>query len=229
MPKPIQFALMFICLSALLLTAAVPERLLAASYDTGLIFQDALASNWNSGGSWGSQVDLLSQVAHTGSASISVTSTAAYSGLGLKHPGLADIGYTHIRLFLNGGAVGGQHLSVYLVTAAGAGPKFDIPSLAANIWTEYKISLQTLGAVNATVTALVVMNQANQPEPTFYLDDIALISGAEPGNPLLENGFVHPNALVAGDLSGIVVRVSVSDPQGLGDITSVALLTSGMN
>jgi hypothetical protein len=191
-----------------------------------VIYDDALAVGW-ADWSWGATINLgATTPVHGGTNSIAVTYTGGWQGLYLAHPGVSSLGFTKLRFFAHGGSVGGQRFQVYAYRASGggsAGPAISVASLAANTWTEIQISLTDLDAANTDVTGLVWQERTGGSQPTFYIDDIALIGDESPDGPTLSNGLLLRSAAPADGFTGVVVRVQVGDPQGLSDIASVTL------
>ena len=213
----------FACLVTLLVVLSLSSPVHAASQ---AIYDDALAVGW-ADWSWAS-VDLsASAPVHGGSQSVAVTYTGGWQGLYLAHPGLSTLGFTGLRFFAHGGGSGGQLLQVYATHAGGIdGPEVPIPALAASAWTEIQIPLTDLGAADTDITGLVWQDRSGNSQPTFYIDDIALVSDEDPDAPALSNAELLRSAALADGMSGVVVRVQVSDPQGLADIAGVNLNSS---
>ena len=115
--------------------------------------------------------------------SISATITSAYGGIQLYHAPMTNTAYASISFWLNGGADGGQHLQMYghlgrrwrrLQSA-----RYSLNTPLANTWQQYTVPLSALGVANATnFTGFAIQDSAGSAEPTFYLDDIQLVSAA---------------------------------------------------
>jgi hypothetical protein len=207
----------------ILVLLALPGLSQAASQ---IIYDDDLATGW-SDWSWAS-VDLAAtSPVYSGSHSIAVTYTAGWQGLSLYYPGLVTTGFTHLRFFIHGGGAGGQVLRVYAIRASDSagshGPEVAVSPPAANSWTEVQIPLTDLGAANTTIVRLVWLDYSGGAQPTFYIDDISLVSDQHPDGPVLGDSKLLRGVVPADGSSGVVVRVQVSDPQGSADIASVTL------
>jgi hypothetical protein len=128
--------------------------------------------------------------------SISATITNAYGGIGLYHSPLADTNYASISFWLNGGADGEQQLQMYgLLGADGEGQsaRYPLDTPQANTWTQYTVQLSALGVANVTnFSGFVIQDDAGTAEPTFYLDDIELVSGTAPSVTLLSVNASQP-------------------------------------
>ena len=194
------------------------------------IYDDALAAGW-ADWSWASVNLSATAPVHSGSRSIAVTYTGGWQGLYLAHPGLSTLGFSRLRFFAHGGSSGGQLIQVYAIRAGdtgGHGPEVPLAPLSAHTWTEIQIPLTELGAANTDITGLVWQERSGNSQPTFYLDDIALMSDQDPNGPVLSNGLLLRSAAPADGVTGVVVRVQVSDPQGLADIAGVSLNASAL-
>jgi hypothetical protein len=197
------------------------------------IYADALAAGW-ANWSWGATVNLAATTpVHGGSHSIAVTYTGGWQGLYLAYPGgQSTQGYTKLRFYAHGGSGGGQLMQVYAVRASDGdgshGPTVPVAALAASTWTEIQIPLANLGAANTDITGLTWQDRSGHSQPTFYLDDIALVADEDPDGPVLSNGVLIRSAAPADGATGVVVRVQVSDPQTLDDIAEVNLNASAL-
>jgi hypothetical protein len=155
-----------------------------------IIYSNSLQNgfaNW----SWSSTIDFsaTSPVRTGDSDSISVTSQG-YAALYLNANGTTELNgsqYTNLALWLNGGASGGQVLSVdAILGTANQSATVKVGPLAANTWTQYTISTAALGVANATgLTGFWFQNTSGSAIPTYYVADIELIAGpaASPGAP----------------------------------------------
>jgi hypothetical protein len=218
--RPLISALLLTCL----LSAIAIPRQRAAALQTD-VYVDGLAPGWLNW-SW-AQVDLANaSPVHAGTASIRV-SFGAWQGLYLATPGFSTLGFDEIRFFVHGGAAGGQHMNLYLYLASAGGeiegPSLAVPVPLANAWSEVRLPLADLGGQNATVTGIVWQDSSGGSQPDFYLDDIAFASNTDPNAPQLSDASLITRAIPAGGAHGAIVRVRVSDPQGLGDLASVIL------
>jgi hypothetical protein len=95
--------------------------------------------------------------------------------------------YASLSFWLHGGSSGGQQLQVYGLLDAGGSQNqaqsarynLNSPAPAANTWQQYTIPLSALGVANqANFTGFVIQDSAGTAEPTFYLDDISLVTNA---------------------------------------------------
>ena len=211
------------CLVGVNLSASAGVSAASGAVD---IYTDALAQGWDNW-SW-TTVDLQSTAqVHSGSYSIAVT-YGAWSGLQLHYPEISTVGATYLRFFIHGGATGGQQLNVYARHVVNGveenGPSVAVSPLPVpNSWSEVHIPLTDLGVANSTLTGLVWQGSTGGAQPTLYLDDIALAADVSPDGPSLSAGYLVPRGVPADGATQAVVRVTVSDPQGLADVASVSL------
>jgi hypothetical protein len=150
-----------------------------------VIYDDALENGFQNWG-WAVLNYVNTSPVHSGSDSISVTITNGYIGIQIVNPTQVDsTPYTNITFWLNGGSSGGQHLQAYGLLdvtnnpATAQPPRVALANPTANTWTQYTVSLSSLGVANAAnFTGFVIQDSANSAEPTFYMDDITLVAGS---------------------------------------------------
>lgn len=213
-------ARILLCVALALAGLAAPaRRAYAAPRD---IYTDALAAGWDDW-SWATVNLQATSPVHSGTYSISIAGDA-WEGLYLHHSGVTTSGYTWLRFYAHGGGAGGQLLQVYATLTGGAsGPAVSLAPLPANVWTEVRVPLADLGAAATTLTGVVWQDRSGGTQPTYYVDDIALIADEDPNGPVLSAGTALPRAVPADGASQVVVRVNAADPQGLADIASVTV------
>ncbi|MGC9944719.1 MAG: hypothetical protein ABSE48_23095, partial [Verrucomicrobiota bacterium] len=149
-----------------------------------IIYDDALENGWQNWG-WATLNYTNTSPVHSGNYSISVTIASPWQGIQLYHPDQDSTPYTNISFWLNGGGSGGQKLQVYGLldsggTAnAGQNDYYQLPPLSANTWQQFNVPLSSLGvAGQVNFTGFVIQDSEGAVQPTFYLDDIALITNA---------------------------------------------------
>src|SRR5579859_3619670 len=176
-------------LSRLLLVLALPTVLLGLAFSVPwqpttaslTIYGDALGAGWNDW-SW----DPISRnlfnpsPVHSGSHSIAVTYTGGWSGLKLSRNGdqIDPSLYDTLRFWVHGGSSGGQQINVHLEDLSYDGGSLEITP-TANAWTEVNLPLAQLGGLSPIV-AVDWFNNTAGSQPTFYLDDIALVNTGLP-------------------------------------------------
>ena len=165
----------------LAVSLAAPAGSLAQNNLT--IYADSLTNGWQD---WSYTTRNLANTSpvHSGSDSISVTVTSAWGGLQLYHTDMTNTAYASISFWLNGGSSGGQQLQMYgnlgtPIVAQSA--RYYLNTPLANTWQQYTVPLSALGVANQTnFTGFAIQDSAGSSEPTFYLDDIQLVSAAAP-------------------------------------------------
>jgi hypothetical protein len=111
--------------------------------------------------------------------SVSVT-PIAYSYLYIANNAFDSSPYTNFSFYANGGATGGQVLSVVSEINGQYQPYYSLGwALPANQWTNVVVPLSALNAANSpAVTGFWIGNSTGNSMPTFYLDDIVLVAGS---------------------------------------------------
>jgi hypothetical protein len=218
-------------LTLLLLVALAPWlRAFPAHAAEHTIYEDAPGSGWQNF-SWAT-VDLAAATPARGAASIAVTygDTPPYQGLYLYHSDIATAPYSKLRFWLHGGTAGGQLIQVYVKSAVDGtdGPKVPVPPPPAGSWIEVTIPLEQLGAANTTIAGVTLQDRFGGAQPTFYVDDIALVEQVDPNGPTVSEGHVRPAAAPPDGITGVAVRARVADIQGLGDIAAVTVDASAL-
>ena len=145
-----------------------------------IIYDNALQNSW-ADWSWNAtrNFNYSGTYVHAGANSISITITNAWGALSLEHSGMDSSIYTNLTFWVNGGASGGQQLKIYAELTTGAQPGINLPTLAANTWQQLTFSLAALGVANQpNFTRFSIQDQSGAAEPTFYVDDISLITNA---------------------------------------------------
>lgn len=167
----------------------------------GLTFYgDALATGW-ANWSWGSAVNLANtNPVYGGTRSIAFTATQGWGGLYLRAgQAINTSGYTALTFAARATATG-QRYGVELRDNSNIRFRPSVPlanyggELVAGNWRLFTIPLADLGAVNALVTGMVVVDHSGGAQPAVYLDAIGLSGGAAPPAALT----VYGDALAAG-------------------------------
>jgi len=164
----------------LAISLAVPMVSVAQTNMT--IYADSLTNGWSDGSYTVTRNFANTSPVHSGSDSISATITGAYGGIQLNHSSMTATGFASISFWLNGGNSGGQQLQMYANLSTGTqSPRYHLAAPLINTWQQYTVFLSALGVANATnFTGFAIQDSAGSTEPTFYLDDIQLISATAP-------------------------------------------------
>ncbi len=145
------------------------------------VYTDSLQTGWEDWG-WATRNYANTTPVHSGSDSISVTA-GAWQGLQIYHPDMDSTPYASISFWLHGGASGGQHLQVYGLVHLGTtngfslSQRYSLASPPAGTWQQYSVPLSAIGVAGlANFNGFVIQDSVGAAEPTFYADDIALVS-----------------------------------------------------
>jgi hypothetical protein len=164
----------------LLLPAFLAALSIAARADQ-IVYDDALENSWQDWG-WATRSYTNTSPVHSGSDSISVTA-GAWQGLQIYHTDMDSTPYASINFWLNGGASGGQHLQVYGLVHFGTtngyslSQRFSLASPPVGTWQQYSVPLSAIGVAGlANFNGFVIQDSVGATEPTFYVDDISLVS-----------------------------------------------------
>jgi hypothetical protein len=146
-----------------------------------IVYDDALENSWQDWG-WATRSYTNTSPVHSGSDSISVTA-GAWQGLQIYHPDMDSTPYASIGFWLNGGAGGGQHLQVYGLVHLGTtngfslSQRYSLTLPPAGAWQQYSVPLSAIGVAGlANFNGFVIQDSVGAAEPTFYVDDISLVS-----------------------------------------------------
>ncbi|HTV41090.1 MAG TPA: glycoside hydrolase family 44 protein [Candidatus Sulfotelmatobacter sp.] len=185
-----------------------------------IIYDDALENGWQNWG-WAEINYANTSPVHSGSDSISVTIATNWSGIQIWHSDQDSTPYASINFWLNGGTSGGQRLQVYgLLDENGSqnyatSPRYALSPLPANGWQLYSVPLSQLDVADEpNFTGFVIQDALGETQPTFYVDDISLVSATNTAS----NG---TNAMVTVQINTLANRHAIS-PQ----IYGVAFATS---
>jgi beta-galactosidase len=150
-----------------------------------IIYSNSLQNGWVDD-SWAA-VDLANtQPVLSGfSNSISVFCTE-YGALYLSQYPSDSTPYTNLTFWLNGGATGGQVLTVTGTVDQVDQIAYTLPPLVANTWQEFTIPLSAIGVADQPdFDGIWIWNDTDATIPTFYVDDIYLVAG-QPTPPVRE-------------------------------------------
>lgn len=149
-----------------------------------IIYDDQLNAPWENW-SWDVTLDFShSTTVNNGAYALSVTFDKAWAALSLhtSQPHLIQ-DYSELRFWIHSGTQSGQVIDILLIDENGneAPQRYKIISLPGGGWHEYHVPLTSFGSANA-ITGFYWHDNSGQPQPTFYLDDITLVSysGLEP-------------------------------------------------
>src|SRR5579871_6185397 len=200
-----------------------------------IVFDDALESGWQNWCCATLNYANTSPV-HSGSASISVTIAPGYQGIQIWHPDMDSTPYASLTFWINGGSSGGQKLRVYGMLDAGGvqnqgqSASYSLPTLSANNWQQITIPLSTLGVAGMpNFTGFVIQDTTGAAQPTFYVDDIALVAS------VIVHGTNSPVALTVNaqsnrtPISPLIYGVAFASSNQLADLNFTLNRSGGNN
>jgi hypothetical protein len=113
--------------------------------------------------------------------SVSLSGTAWNVALSLHHPDFNATVYSNLVFWGNGDTNGGQVLQVSASFGTNSGPTVRLAALPTNAWSQYTVSLSSLGVANATnLNKITLQLTSYGTTNTFYLDQIQLTGNAAP-------------------------------------------------
>ena len=168
-----------------------------------IIYDDALENGWQNW-SWATVNLANASPVHSGSYSISVTANnnpTNWQALYLDISAMNTSGFTNLVFWVNGDS-GGQQVQVQGLLGSSAQSAVQIGPLPTNSWRQVTLSLSALGVANqANFTGFWLQAEGGSPVPTFYVDDISLVTNA------ISSG---TNALVAITVNALANRHAIS-------------------
>lgn len=144
-----------------------------------IVYTDSLLNGWESW-SWATTNPTNTSPIHSGSSSIGV-SADPWQALYLHHAPLDTSLYTNLTFWIYGGSIGGQQLLVQALRNGDAQPAVTLAPLTANSWQQITLSLASLGIANSpNMDGFWIQDRSGTTQPTFYVDDIALVAAPPP-------------------------------------------------
>ena len=201
--------------------------LIGAAQTSLPIYTDNLLNGWTDGSYNCTHSFANISPVHSGSDSINATVTNAYGGIQLNHSSMSVTTYTSISFWLNGGASGGQKLQMYgILGSTVQGARYTVSTPLANTWQQYVVPLSALGVADAAnFTGFAIQDSAGSTEPTFYLDDIQLVTTTVPA--LVHVGINAAQPLRSVDARWLGLNTAIWDSYFDTDYTSNALRELG--
>jgi len=147
-----------------------------------IAFDDALQNSWQDW-SWATVDRNNASPVHAGTKSIKVMADA-WEALYLEHPAQNASAFYAVTLWLNGGASGGQLLSLQALTNGHPVLATNLAPLPVNAWQQFTIPLASLGLTNQTsFDGFYVQDRSGTTQPAFFVDDVALLATTSPPVP----------------------------------------------
>ena len=141
------------------------------------IYLEALVPNWQNA-SWNGTYNFAEAApspVYAGSFSIGATITASYGALLVKHNvGISTGSYTSIVFWIHGGTSSTRQLQV--IAQVGSSYNVEPPvnvDAPSNQWTQVVIPLSALGSPS-TITQINIQDRTNNPQRTFYVENVCL-------------------------------------------------------
>jgi hypothetical protein len=145
-------------------TLLVSLALTAAGQSSQIIYDDALENGWQDWG-WATHNYANTLPVYAGSDSVSVT-VGAWQGLQVVHQKLQVYGLLDVSGNLT----------------SSPGPDFTLAPLPTNAWVQMTVPLAALGVANQpNFTGFVIQDRLGQAQPTFYVDNILLVTNSASG------------------------------------------------
>ena len=137
------------------------------------VYSDSLLNGFQDW-SWGPRNFANASPVHSGTMSIS-DGGGLYNGLSFYHPDFNPSPCTALKFWANGGATGGQVLSVYCNFGTNSGPGYPLPPLPKNAWQNFSIPLTALGLAGVTnLNRINLQMTGSGTTNAYYFDDVAL-------------------------------------------------------
>src|SRR5690242_484597 len=147
------------------------------------VYTDTLQNGFDDW-SWAT-VDLVNAApVHSGAASIKVTAKAWEAFRVHATSPLTTASYASLTFWVNGGAAGGQPLSLQATVNGNAQTAVDLGTAPANSWKQFTLTMAALGiAAQPNFDGFWIQNNSpNDLSATpFFIDDIALTAAAGGG------------------------------------------------
>jgi hypothetical protein len=209
---------------------------------TSWVYRDALVSPW-ADWSWATRNLANTSPVAAGSDSISV-SFGAWQGLYFHHAGFPTTSWAAVTLRVHGGTGGGGAALKVRTVVNGAltagtdlGPTCASGAVLANAWTACTVPLSAIAPAGATITGLVIQENAGRTLPQMYFDEIGFASATPAPAPavavtispvtatLASGGTQQFTASVTGTTDGTVTW-SIQEGAAGGTISSGGLYTA---
>ncbi len=138
------------------------------------IYGDALLSGW-ANWSWNTTLNVSATTpVKSGSRSLAATYTAPWAGIYLRSNPAVAAGYDTLRFWVNGGT-GNPTIKVSFYDVNSNAVEGRVIQATANTWTQVDIPLAVFGA-SSNLWGIVWQENTGNVQPTFYLDDIQLLT-----------------------------------------------------
>jgi hypothetical protein len=165
--------------SSLTVQSSADLQIVGSSVAPIIVYDNALSSNWEKWGGWGTTVQELesTEQAQSGAKAIKITYSDAYGAIQL-HPkttfAFPPPGYTKLKVSIYGGtgATATSRVAIYMKDATDpTDAQSKILTLVPGVFTTYEIPLSDFSNNPAKVNEFVIKNYGTA-NITIYVDDI---------------------------------------------------------
>ena len=187
MRNRIYFPVVLTLLTVLLTTSARAQN--------QTLYTDTLLNGWQNW-SWATVNPANASPVHLGTSSVSVSSTN-WQAFFLHHTAQNMAGYTNLTFWVNGGS-GGQVIQLQALRNGVAQTAVVLAPLPTNSWRQETISLSALGVASAAdLDGFWWQVQNSGLAPTFYVDDITLVTNGTPAPAITLTSPANNSSLAA--------------------------------
>ena len=145
-----------------------------------IVYDDALENGWQNYG-WATLNYANANPVHGNSDASIRVDAAAYQALYLHHDPFDSTPYASLSFWIHGGTAGGQTLQLQATTNGNPLTAVPIPAPSANAWQQVTVPLASLGVADqANFDGFWLQNTSGSTLPTFYVDDIVLLTNPPP-------------------------------------------------
>jgi hypothetical protein len=193
-----------------------------------IIYSDALANGWMNY-SWAAvNTSCTSNLPPGATDCISIYCTN-YTALYLAHTDFDSTPFASVSFWLNGGAAGGQVLTVTGTLGGANQSLYTLPPLSANTWRQFTVSLASIGVANEpTFDGIWIWNYNNFTNPIFYAANFVLIAGTNSPAPNPTNFLGIDAAMNRHAISSLIYGAAFASSNQLADL-NFTLNRSGGN
>ncbi|HLO98635.1 MAG TPA: hypothetical protein VK171_08580, partial [Fimbriimonas sp.] len=156
----------------------------ASAFADQAIYSDQLDNSWQNW-SWANTNFSNTSPVYSGSRSVAVTPTGGGQAIYLHHNAQSVTGFRSLTFYVHGGPIGGQLLQVQGTLNNSPIAPYLLPALAPNTWTKVVVPLKGIGVRGANnFDGFWIQDRSNTTHPTYYVDNISLVSEPAPATTL---------------------------------------------